>query len=156
MNERIDQASKLIQASPSDIYAAFTTANALEKWLPPQDMTANGTAFDFRKGGGYQMRLTYTVPEHTGGKTSEHSDEVDVRFIKLIPNKRIEQGVSFLSDKKEFTGEMEMTWLFDETENGTNVTVECRNVPEGIRPEDHKVGLTSSLENLAAFVEQSR
>lgn len=155
MNERIDQASKLIQASPSDIYAAFATSNALEEWLPPQDMTAKVTTFDFREGGGYQMRLTYAVPEHTAGKTSEHSDEVDVRFIKLVPSERIEQGVSFLSDKKEFAGEMQMTWFFDKTENGTNVTVECRNVPDGIRPEDHEVGLTSSLENLAAFAERN-
>ncbi len=78
-----------------------------------------------------------------------------VRFIKLIPNERIEQGVTFVSDQEEFAGEMQMTWVFDETEEGTRVTVLCRNVPDGIHPEDHEVGLTSSLDNLAVFVEQS-
>lgn len=155
MSERIDKASRLIHASPSSIYAAFATPHALKAWLPPQDMNAEVTAFDFREGGGYQMRLTYTVAEHTAGKTSEHSDEVEVRFIKLVPDERIEQGVSFISDKKEFAGEMQMTWFFDGMEDGTNVKIVCTNVPDGIRPEDHRVGLTSSLENLAAFVEQS-
>lgn len=155
MSERIDKASKLIHASPSNIYAAFATPSALEAWLSPQDMIAKVTSFDFKEGGGYQMRLTYTVSEHTEAKSSEHSDEVEVRFTKLVPNERIQQGVSFVSDKKEFAGEMEMTWFFDKTEDGTNVRVACRNVPDGIRPKDHEVGLTSSLENLAVFVEES-
>lgn len=155
MSQRIDKASRLIYASPSSIYAAFATPQALEEWLPPPDMTAKVTAFDFREGSSYQMRLTYAVPEHTAGKTSKHSDEVEVQFIKLVPNERIEQGVSFVSDKKEYAGEMEMIWVFDKTADGTYVTVSCRNVPEGIRPEDHEVGLTASLENLAAFVKQS-
>lgn len=155
MSERIDKASRFIYSSPSSIYAAFATPHALEEWLPPQDMIAKVTAFDFREGGGYQMRLTYIVAEHTAGKTSKHSDQVEVRFIKLVPDERIEQGVSFISDKEEFTGEMQMTWFFDGMEDGTNVTVACIDVPDGIRPEDHDVGLTSSLENLAAFVEQS-
>lgn len=120
MNERIDKASKLIDASPSSIYAAFSSSQALVDWLPPEGMSGKVTAFDFREGGGYQMCLNYITPGHTAGKTSEHSDEVEVRFIKLVPNERIEQEVTFVSDKKEFAGEMQMSWVFDETSDGTH------------------------------------
>jgi len=46
-----------------------------------------------------------------------------------------------------------MTWMFEAVPEGTRVTIVCENVPEGIRKEDHDVGLRSSLENLAGFTE---
>jgi hypothetical protein len=36
---------------------------------------------------------------------------------------------------------------------GTEVTITCSNVPQGISAEDHAVGMASTLSNLAAFVE---
>jgi hypothetical protein len=48
---------------------------------------------------------------------------------------------------------MRMTWTFRPTADGTEVSVRCEDVPEGIREEDHAVGLASTLENLAAFAE---
>jgi len=93
--KRIDKASRLINAPPSKIYEAFATPDALETWLPPQGMTGRVLAHDFRKGGLYRMRLSYDELEHTPGKTSEHSDEVEVRFVRLVPNERIEQTVTF-------------------------------------------------------------
>lgn len=100
------------------------------------------------------MRLSYEEAEHTPGKTSEHSDEVEVRFVRLVPDVRIEQEVTFVTENAEFTGEMRITWIFEKLEKGTMVTVLCENVPEGIRVEDHEAGLTSTLGNLAVFAEQ--
>jgi hypothetical protein len=37
--------------------------------------------------------------------------------------------------------------------NGTEVTVACENVPPGISADDHRAGIASSLDNLAAFTE---
>lgn len=153
-NRRIDKASRIIHASPPAVYAAFATQGALQSWLPPKEMEGEVTDFNFREGGGYRMRLTYTTDEHTSGKTTENSDEVAVQFVQLFPNERIEQAITFDSDQEEFTGEMKMTWTFEEQEGDTIVTVACTDVPEGIRPEDHEVGLNSSLKNLAEFVEK--
>lgn len=153
-NERIDKASRLIHASPPAVYAAFATQRPLLAWLPPKDMKEQVDTFRFQEGGGYTMRLTYMAAEHTAGKTTGNSDEVTVRILRLIPNKRIDQAVIFDSELEEFAGEMKMSWSFEEQGRGTLVTVACTNVPEGVRPEDHVAGLTSSLENLAEFLEQ--
>jgi hypothetical protein len=48
-----------------------------------------------------------------------------------------------------------MTWTLAAVPEGTKVNIVCENVPEGIKKEDHDVGLTSTLENLAAFTEGS-
>lgn len=156
MSKRVDSASKLIFASASRIYQAFATRNAMETWLPPQGMTGRMVNFSFREGGAYRMRLTYNEPQHVAGKTSADADEVEVRFVKLVEGERIEQAVTFNSEDSAFSGEMRITWILEPLTDGTLVTVSCENVPPGIRQEDHKAGLMSTLNNLASFAEGTR
>jgi uncharacterized protein YndB with AHSA1/START domain len=125
----------------------------MERWLPPDNMTGKMLHFDFREGGSYRMRLTYAEPEQGRGKTSEDSDEVEVRLTKLEDGRRIEQEVTFESEDPSFSGVMRMIWTFQSQDEGTLVTIRAENVPEGIRPEDHDAGLNSSLKKLAGFVE---
>ncbi|TDF89176.1 SRPBCC family protein [Paenibacillus piri] len=151
---RIDSASKLIKASPRAIYEAFLDPEALVSWLPPEGMNGHIYEFDAREGGAYRMSLTYVETEHsTLGKTSEHADVVQGRFLELVPDKRIVQLVEFESDDPLFAGEMTMTWSLAAAPEGTEVTIVCENVPEGIQQDDHDAGLRSSLENLARYFE---
>jgi uncharacterized protein YndB with AHSA1/START domain len=153
MSKRVDTASRKINASSASIYAAFASAEAMQTWLPPEGMTGTMLAFSFREGGAYRMRLTYIEPQHAAGKTSDDADEVEVRFLKLRPHERIEQSVTFDSDDPAFSGEMRIVWIFEPAQNGTLVKVRCEDVPPGISADDHQAGLTSTLANLAAFVE---
>jgi hypothetical protein len=45
-----------------------------------------------------------------------------------------------------------MIWTFENEGRETLVTVRAENVPEGIRPEDHEVGMNSTLVKLDAFL----
>jgi uncharacterized protein YndB with AHSA1/START domain len=157
MSRRIDSVSRFIPASPAVIYAAFAEREAMEQWIPPKNMTATILHFDFREGGSYRMRLTYKDNKDGQGKSSDNEDEVEVRFTKLIDGKRIEQAIAFESDDPEFSGVMRMIWTLDAVQNGTLVTIRAEDVPRGIRPEDHEVGMNSTLDNLASFLgDQSR
>lgn len=111
-------------------------------------------AFRFSEGGSYRMRLAYKAPQHAPGKTSEDADEVEVRFVKLVPYERIEQAVTFESDDPLFSGEMRISWILEPVDDGTRVTVRCEDVPAGISAEDYQAGLTSTLSNLASFAER--
>lgn len=124
----------------------------MEQWVPPKNMTATMTRFDFREGGSYRMRLTYENPENVRGKTADDADEVEVRFVRLVAEKHIEQEVTFESEDPAFSGVMRMTWTLDPVRNGTLVTICAEDVPPGIRPEDHEAGMNSTLENLASFI----
>lgn len=150
---RIDKASVLIRASAPSVYQAFAKRGAMERWLPPAGMTGRMLEFDFREGGSYRMRLTYIDPAHGQGKTSEGADEVAVRFAKLVADRSIEQIVTFDSDDPAYSGEMRVIWHLEPVEQGTLVMVRAEHVPEGISAEDHEAGLSSTLRNLAAFVE---
>lgn len=150
---RVDEASRTIEAPPSAAFGAFADPIAMQSWLPPTGMHARVERFDFREGGSYRMRLTYEDPSRGTGKSSDDSDDVEVRFIRLVQDRLIEQEVTFDSDDARFSGIMRVTWTFMPAGIGTEVSVRCENVPEGISAEEHAAGLRSTLENLARHVE---
>ena len=153
MTDRIDTASRLILAPPGSIYRAFIDPEALVRWLPPEGMTARIEAFDPWPGGRFDLILAYDRADQDRGKSSQSEDIVRGRFVELVEDRRIVQLVMFDSPDPAFAGEMRMTWQFDPEPGGTRVTILAENVPSGIRPEDHRTGMDSTLANLAAFVE---
>lgn len=152
-SNRIDSASKIIKASPQTIYQAFMNPEALASWLPPKGMSGHIDTFAPREGGTYKMILTYEMNRPTSAKTSENTDVYQGKFLMLLPDKKIVQSILFDSEDPTFAGEMIQTWYLEAVSEGTKVTIVCKNVPEGIRKEDHDTELRSTLENLAVFSE---
>lgn len=153
-NGRVDVASRIIAAAPAVLYRAHLDPQALICWLPPNGMTGRIEKFEPRVGGTYRMVLTHEQSLHSApGKTTDHSDVVQGRFVELVQDKLIAQVVQFESDDPAFAGDMKITWTLTPMASGTKVVVRCENVPPGVRPEDHAAGLASSLANLAAYCE---
>jgi uncharacterized protein YndB with AHSA1/START domain len=146
--------SKVIKAPREALYRAFTDPAALAVWLPPGEMTGEIYSFDARVGGGYRMSLFYPSSEKVfRGKTSEREDNFTARFVELVPPARIVQAITFNSADPAFSGEMIMVATFEAAGGGTELTVECKHIPHGIRPEDNEAGCRSSLEKLARYIE---
>ncbi len=146
--------SKVIKASREALYRAFTDPAALAVWLPPAEMTGEVYSFDARVGGGYRMSLFYPSSEKVfRGKTAEREDNFTARFVELAPPRRIVQAITFNSADPAFAGEMILVATFEGVDGGTEVTIECKHIPPGIRPEDNEAGCRSSLEKLARYTE---
>jgi hypothetical protein len=74
-------------------------------------------------------------------------------MVDLVPGKSVVQSFEFASEDPAFAGSMTMNWSLVAIPDGTNVTIAADNVPRGISRADHEAGMTSTLANLAAFVE---
>jgi uncharacterized protein YndB with AHSA1/START domain len=146
--------SRLIRAPCGALYRAFLDPAAVAVWLAPGKMTGVVHHFDARVGGEYSMSLFYPPDGKVfRGKTAEREDRFTARFIELVPQSRIVQAVSFHSSDPALAGEMTMVVTFEPEDGGTEVTVVCRDIPPGIRPEDNEAGSRMTLEKLARFVE---
>ena len=99
------------------------------------------------------MALTYRGDHPNAGKSSENTDVVEGQFAELVPNERVVQLVTFQSNDPAFAGEMRMTWNLSQAVGGTDVSIIAENVPTGISKADHDVGMRSTLDQLARFVE---
>lgn len=148
--DRTHSASRCIKASGDAIYEAFVKPESLVRWLPPEGATGEIRQFDAREGGRFELVLTFAAAP---GKSSSHEDVVQGRFLQLVPGKRIVQAIDFVSDRPEFSGTMTMIWSLAPARDGTLVSILAEQVPIGIGRADHELGMASSLDNLARFVE---
>lgn len=145
----------MIAAPREAVCTAFIDPDLLLAWLPPAGMTGRFHEFDARVGGGYRMSLYYPESEHTfHGKAADNEDVVEVRFVELAPPARIVEAIRFESDDAAFGGEMTLIVTIAEATGGSEVTLDFRDIPPGIRPEDNDAGARSSLENLARLLER--
>lgn len=152
---RIDRCERRIAATPERLYRALTDREMVERWLPPEGARGVVEAFEPRPGGAFRMTLVFDVADGDSvGKTTDNTDVVEGAFVELVPERLVRQRFEFRSADPAFAGTMLMTWTLVPHADGTDVIVTAENVPPGIRPEDHQAGLTSSLANLAACVEQ--
>lgn len=150
---RTDRASLLLHVSEHEAFSALTSRDALLVWLPPAGMHGAFERFDMRKGGSYRLVLTYDDATDAPGKTSADSDVSEVRVTQIVPDELVVQEVDFVSDDAAFDATMRMEWRVRGVDDGTEVELTARNVPAGVRARDHAQGLTSSLANLAAYLE---
>jgi len=151
---RTDRGSRVMAAPPGRVWAALVDPEALLVWLPPAGMTGRFERFDARPGGSYRMVLTYADASGARGKATADSDVVEARFVDIVPGERVVQAVDFVSDDPAYAGTMTMTWEIAAVEAGTRVDITAEDVPDGVSAEDHAAGLSSSLANLADYVEQ--
>ena len=152
--DRIDEATLLINASPTRVFSALSTADSVAKWLPPTGMTASVEHFDARTGRSYRLVFTYEDAAGAPGKSSANEDVVEGRFVEVVAGVRLVQEIEFESDDPQYAGTMRMTWEVRASGASSVVNFRAEDVPEGITADDHIAGLTSSLENLAALVER--
>jgi len=150
---RTDRASLLVHVDRAAVFAALTDAEALVEWLPPAGMHGRFENFDMREGGSYRLVLTYDDASDAPGKTSADSDVSEVHIARLVPGELIASDVDFASDDPAFQGTMRMEWNLRDADEGTDVEIVARNVPSGVRARDHAEGMTSSLTNLATYLE---
>lgn len=154
MTDRVDRAGRIVAAGTHAVYAALTDPQALARWLPPTGMSAVIERFDLRPGGSYRMVLTYDDASDAPGKATDTTDVVEARFTEVVDGRRVVQEVDFVADDPAFSGTMTMTWQVEPVDGGTLVELLAEHVPSGISPEDHAAGMSSSLGNLAAYLER--
>lgn len=151
-NGRRTRNVELIEALPETVYRAFVNPDLVAQWLAPSDMTAHVHEFDAREGGVVRMSLHYPDSDANAGKSAAGADVYRARFLELVPPSKVVQAIEFESDDPAFAGEMRMTVTLAPTRQGTNITIDFENIPDGISLDDNKLGTALSLEKLSALV----
>ena len=134
---------RVLRAKSERVYRAFTDADAMAKWLPPNGFTGKVREIDANVGGRYKMSFT----NFSTGKSHSFGGE----FLELIENKLIRYTDKF--DDPNMPGEMETTIVLNEVSVGTELHVEQSGIPEMIPVEACYLGWQESLNLLALLVE---
>jgi uncharacterized protein YndB with AHSA1/START domain len=133
---------RVLRATPERVYRAFTDADAMAKWLPPNGFTGRVHHLDAKVGGGYKMSFTNfsTGKSHSfGGK-----------YLELKPHERIRYTNQFDAG---LPGEMQTTITLRPVFCGTELNVVQEGIPDAIPAEACYLGWQESLVLLGKLVE---
>jgi uncharacterized protein YndB with AHSA1/START domain len=135
---------RVLRATPDRVYRAFTTPEALAKWLPPHGFTGQVHQMDAQVGGSYRMSFT------NFGSGNSHG--FGGRYLELEPGKRLRYTAVF-DAALNLPGEMTTTVTLKAVSCGVDVHIVQEGIPEMIPPEACTLGWQESLVLLAQLVE---
>ena len=134
---------RVLATKPEKVYRAFTEADAMAKWLPPNGFTCTVHQFDAKVGGTFRMsfsNFTTNTGHSFGGE-----------YLEIVPNERIRYTDRF--DDPNLPGVMEVTVILKAVSVGTEINIEQTNLPTVIPVEACYLGWQQSLAQLALLVE---
>jgi uncharacterized protein YndB with AHSA1/START domain len=134
---------RVLATSPEKVYRAFTEADALAKWLPPNGFTCTVHSFDAKVGGAFKMSFRNFT---TGGSHSFGGE-----YLELVPNTLIRYTDQF--DDPNLPGTMQVTVTLKPVFCGTEINIEQSGIPAAIPAASCYLGWQQSLLQLAKLVE---
>lgn len=134
---------RILKAPPERVYRAFTTPEALAKWIPPCGFTCTVQHMEPKVGGTFRMSFT----NFTNQKTHSFGGE----YLEMVPDRLLRYTDRF--DDPDLPGIMHVTVTLKPVSCGTELNVEQSGIPEVIPVEMCYLGWQESLVQLAMLVE---
>jgi uncharacterized protein YndB with AHSA1/START domain len=134
---------RVLATRPAKVYRAFTEADALAKWLPPNGFTCTVHHLEAKTGGTHKMsfrNFTTGLSHSFGGK-----------YLELVEGERLRYTDRF--DDPNLPGEMQVTVTLKQVMVGTELNIVQEGIPDAIPVEACYLGWQESLRNLATLVE---
>jgi hypothetical protein len=98
-------------------------------------------------------RARVRCPRRRTGKTEARTDTYHGHFARLVANERVVEVIEFETADPALQGEMTITTILADADDGAEVAIEHRGLPPGVSAADNELGTRMSLDKLAALVE---
>ncbi|MBY0279888.1 SRPBCC family protein [Candidatus Binatia bacterium] len=134
---------RVLRGTPERVYRAFTTPDAMAKWLPPYGFTCKVHHMDAKVGGTYRMSFT--------NFTTGNGHAFGGVYREMIPNERIVYTDKF--EDPNMPDEMVTTITLKKVACGTEITAVQEGTPAMIPVESCYLGWQESMEQLAKLVD---
>ena len=134
---------RVLKAPAERVYRAFTTPEAMAKWIAPFGFTCTVHHMEPRVGGSFKMSFT--------NFTTQQSHAFGGEYLELVPNELLRYTDKF--DDPNLPGVMQVTVVLKPVACGTELSVVQEGIPEMIPVEMCYLGWQESLAQLAMLVE---
>lgn len=134
---------RVLKAPPERVYRAFTTPEAMAKWLPPHGFTCTVHHMEPRVGGTFKMSFS--------NFTTQHQHIFGGEYLELIANELLRYTDKF--DDPNLPGVMHVSVSLKSVSCGTELSVVQEGIPGVIPVEMCYLGWQESLAQLAMLVE---
>src|SRR5690554_7476480 len=116
---------RVIKASPTKVFRAFSDSAANSNWIPPYGFICTVQQLDFQVGGKFRM----TFINFSTGNGHSFGGE----YLEIKPNELIKYAEKF--DDPNLPGEMTTTVRLNQVSCGTELNVVQEGIPDAIPTE---------------------
>ena len=134
---------RIFSAPVEKVFKAFTDADAMASWIPPNGFVCKVHSMDVKIGGNYKMSFT----NFTTGNGHSFGGE----YLEIIPNEKLKYTDQF--DDPNLPGQMITTVEFKKVFCGTELLVTQEGIPDIIPTEMCYLGWQESIDKLKRLVE---
>ncbi len=134
---------RVLSTKPEKVYRAFSEADAVAQWLPPNGFTCTVHNLDAKVGGTHRMSFR--------NFTTGNSHWFGGKYLELVPGERLRYTDTF--DDPNLPGEMQVTVTLKQVSVGTEIHIVQEGIPDAIPVEACYLGWQQSLRKLARLVE---
>jgi uncharacterized protein YndB with AHSA1/START domain len=134
---------RILKTSPEKVFKAFTDADSLASWIPPNGFTGKVHSLDLKVGGKYKMSFT----NFTTGNSHSFSGE----YLEIIPNELLVYTDEF--EDPNLPGQIITRIELRKVICGTELFVSQEGIPAVIPAEMCYLGWQESLEKLKNLIE---
>lgn len=134
---------RVFSAPVEKVYKAFTDADAMASWIPPNGFVCKVHSLDLKIGGSYKMTFTNFT---TGTKHSFGGE-----YLEIIQNEKLKYTDQF--DDPNLPGQMLTSIELKKVLCGTELFVTQEGIPDAIPTEMCYLGWQESLDKLKRLVE---
>jgi len=134
---------RVMKAPAERLYRAFTTAEAMAKWLPPHGFTCTVHHLEARVGGTFRMSFT--------SFSTQQGHSFGGEYLELVPDRLLRYTDRF--DDPNLPGVLQVTVTLTPVLCGTELNIVQEGIPDAIPVEMCYLGWQESLEQLAKLVE---
>lgn len=134
---------RVLKAPPERVYRAFTTPDAMTKWIAPFGFTCTVHHMEPRVGGTFRMSFT--------NFSSQQSHSFGGEYLELVPGELLRYTDVF--DDPGLAGVLQVTVRLEPVTGGTDLNIVQEGIPDVIPVEMCYLGWQESLTQLAMLVE---
>jgi uncharacterized protein YndB with AHSA1/START domain len=134
---------RVLRTKPEKVFRAFTDADALARWLPPNGFLCKVEHVDAKVGGTFRMSFR--------NFTTGNGHSFGGKYLEVVPGERLVYTDKF--DDPNLKGEMVTTVTLKKVLAGTELNVTQEGIPDVIPPDMCYLGWQDSLDHLARLVE---
>lgn len=134
---------RVLKAPPERVFRAFTTAEAIAKWMPPHGFLCTVHHLEPRVGGTFRMSFT--------NLTTQQSHAFGGEYLELVPNQLLRYTDNF--EDPNLPGVIQVTVSLKPVFCGTELTIVQEGIPDVIPLEMCYLGWQESLMLLTLLVE---
>lgn len=134
---------RVLKAPPERVYRAFTTPDAMAKWIAPFGFTCTVHHMEPRVGGKFRMSFT--------NFSSQQSHSFGGEYLELVPGELLRYTDVF--DDPALAGVLQVTVRLEPVTGGTDLNIVQEGIPDVIPVEMCYLGWQESLTQLAMLVE---